>query len=311
MILREFPDLNWLRKQADENFATRQGWGGKELPAQGWPSVLLNTNATSVYRDNIRGPLSIFTNISGVSSVASGKKNAVIQEDFFYLTNHDQHYTLAIDRSSSTETFNIHFGEYWADQVLASLTKSPEHLLDQSLFTAPFERLELYSKLYWRDPTVTNAIQKLKANGDQPLVEEETLYELLVHLLRQNTEVSRWQSKLPSIKNSTRAEVFRRLLTSTDYIYSYYHKDISLDELASVCCLSKFHFLRLFKSAFRKTPHQFITEIKIHHAKQLLKKSDLEIQSISKCLGFRDASSFSRTFYQHSGYYPSQFRAIR
>jgi AraC family transcriptional regulator len=308
MILREFPDLQWLRKQAEENFTTRQGWGGKNLPTKGWPTVLLNARTNHTYRDNIRGPLSIFTNITGTSSVECGKKKVRIQEGFFYVTNYDQHYTLGIDHPG-TETFNIHFGEYWADQVFSAMTNSPEYLLDHALFTAPFHRIELYNKLHFRDLVINGLLQKLNEHEDQSLSEEEILYELLVHLLRQNKTVDNLQHQLTSIKAATRAEIFRRLLIATDYIYSFYHREISLDELAGVSCLSKFHFLRLFKLAFNKTPHQFITEVKISQAKQLLKKSSLEINMISKYLGFQNASSFSRVFYQHTGRYPSQFRA--
>ena len=100
----------------------------------------------------------------------------------------------------------------------------------------------------------------------------------------------------------------KRLLIASDYIYSFYDKDITLDELAGVACLSKFHFLRLFKIAFGKTPHKFINEVKVEQSKLLLKDPGIEVYTIARSLGFQDASTFSRMFYNQTGVYPSQYR---
>lgn len=307
MICKEFPDLQWLKKQVEDGFANRQAWGGKTLALKGWPTVILNASTRSTYRDNIRGPLSIFTNISGLSTVGCGNKSTRVQPGFFYLTNQDQHYTLEINQKTSVETFNIHFGEYWTDQVLRTLSARPEALIDEAIFSPPFQRIEFHNKLYFRDTTFNRIIAELR-NNEGSMQEEEKLYSLLTHLLRQDRQVRKLESKIPALKNSTRQEIIRRLHLATDYIYSYHTQNISLEELAAVSCLSKFHFLRLFKIAFQKTPHQFINEIKVEQAKLLLKDPRMEVNTIAGSLGFQNASSFSRMFYQHTGTYPSQYR---
>ena len=127
MVLKEFPDLNWLKSQIDQRFANRQAWGGGTLREQGWPTVILNTTTRQVNRDNIRGPLSLFTNISGTSWVSVDRRQVSINPDFFLLTNPDQHYSLEIDqKTDSTETFNIHFGTHFAEEVMTSLSHTPE-----------------------------------------------------------------------------------------------------------------------------------------------------------------------------------------
>ena len=307
MLLHEFPDLQWLKKQAEDRFADRKGWGGKTLENQGWPNVILNASSAHTYRDNIRGPLSIFTNIAGKSIVSCGNKQVVIHEGFFYVTNHDQHYTLQID-NTQTETFNIHFGEYFADQAWRSINLDPEKLLDEQYFVTPGERLELYNKLHQRDHTVDRIICELQEVKNDRLLEEEKLYQLLIHLLKINQLTKKIETEAPALKNSTRKEISKRLFAATDYIHSYPDKDISLDDLASVSNLSKFHFLRLFKIAFKQTPHQFLTAVKLDKAKILLKTSDLEINTIAKSIGFENPSSFSRAFYNRLKIYPSQFR---
>jgi AraC family transcriptional regulator len=308
MICREFPDLDWLKKQAEDRFSNRQGWKGARLTTGGWPTVILNVPTKKTFRDNIRGPLSLFTNLKGSSSVHCGNQKAIIHPGFFYITNHDQHYTLDIDQSSGSETFNIHFGEYWADQAFQSITKSADKLLDEAFFTPPGQRIELYNKLHFRDEVFNQLILDIGKNADQKLPEEEKLYELLLHLLRQNSQTRKIETQIPALKNTTRKEIIKRLTASTDYIYSFYHKDLSLDELAEVACLSKFHFLRLFKNAFGKTPYHFINEVKVEQAKMLLKDRKLEVTHISRELGFVNVSSFSRMFFNHTGLYPTQHR---
>jgi AraC family transcriptional regulator len=308
MVFHDFPDLQWLKQQAEDRFSNRQGWNGTKLDATGWPSVILNVSAKKTFRDNIMGPLSLFTNISGTSNVICENQEVTIRQGFFYLTNHDQRYSLAIDGQQETETFNIHFGDHWADQAYQTITKSADTLLEHRYFTAPFERIGFYNKLYYRDETVNHLIYSIKETGNEKLAEEEKLFALLIHLLKQDDQIRKAETRLPALKNSTRQEIIKRLLSTTDYIYAFYHKDLSLDELAGIACLSKFHFLRLFKIAFGQTPHQFVNEVRVSQAKTLLKNTNTEVVNIARQLGFTDASSFSRMFYNHSGVYPSRYR---
>src|SRR5687767_566182 len=126
MILHEFPNLQWLKKQADAQFSNQKAWDGSQLDSAGWPTVILNTRARNTVRDNIRGPLSIFTNISGESVVTADSKRTVVKEGFFCITNASQHYTLEIDSKQPAETFNIHFGDFFAEKVWSSLSQNPE-----------------------------------------------------------------------------------------------------------------------------------------------------------------------------------------
>jgi AraC family transcriptional regulator len=308
MLYTQFPDLQWLKKQAEEGFANRKAWAGGTLQKAGWPSVIMQVKTPAICRDNIRGPLSVFSNMSGQSKVSVEKNQVTVREDFFFITNHDQHYTLEVDRNHTAETFNIHFGEYDADQVFRTLSLQPEKLLDECSFSAPAGRVEFYNKLYYRDPIFNSLAEALKNSAGNKLHYQEKLHDLLVYLLRQHSEIKKIAEKIPVLKNSTRTEILKRLSAATDFIYASYHLDISLEELARVSCLSKFHFLRLFKIAFRKTPHQFVNELKVNQAKKLLQNPDIEIRSIARSLGFENASSFSRMFYQQTGFYPSQGR---
>lgn len=308
MILNEFPDLDWLKKQAEQGFVDRKSWNGNILPSTGWPNVIINVSAKSALRNNIRGPLSIFTNLSGESWLEADNRRIAIKDDFFFITNHDQYYTLDISQPTPVETFNIHFGEHFIDQVLSSLSLTEEKLLED-FFESPEERLEFHNRLYHRDGSINRLIQQIR-NQSSPSSAwlEEKLYALMTNLLKQEKNLLKIQASLPPSKKSTRKEILKRLIIVTDYIHAHLQEDLSLEQLASVGCLSKFHFLRLFKIAFDKTPYQFVNELRMHKGEQLIKNTRLEIHEIATKLGFNDPSSFSRTFFHHTGVYPTEFR---
>lgn len=310
MIFSQFPDLTWLKQQSEKRFVDRKGWNGIALTQQGWPTVILNVYTKNTYRDNIRGPLSLFTNLQGESHVETGSKRFLIKEGFFYLSNHDQHYTLDIKDSKPAETFNIHFGEYFADQVFQSL-QHPDTLLEKN-FEMPHERMEFHNTLRPKTSSMQHIIREIKQTP-QPssLWLEEKLYALISELITNENILKERKHYLPALKLSAREEIFERLLRSVDYIYSGFHQNISLDTLATVACLSKFHFLRLFKLTFHKTPHQFITEVRIQRGIELLKSKSMDVKAIARAVGFDDASSFSRSFRQQTGVYPTQFVSQR
>jgi AraC family transcriptional regulator len=308
MILNEFPDLTWLRSQAEKRFADGRSWTGSRLAAKGWPTVVLNVSAENIMRDNIRGPLSLFTNISGESTVEVSKRRVPVKEDFFFLTNHDQHYTLEIDKGKKAETFNIHFGDYFCDQVFNSLSQRPDQLLD-NYFQIPSGRLEFHNKLYHRDAATQQLIMEIRNGGAQESTcLEEKLYLLIESLLKNEKDLVKIQSRLPALKSSTREEILKRMLIVSDYILTYLDKDLSLEELASVGCISKFHFLRQFKIAFNKTPYQFINEERVRKSRRMIEHTRFSITEIASSVGFSNPSSFSRMFFKQTGLYPTQLR---
>ena len=308
MILKEFPDLSWLRSQAEKRFADGRSWTGSKLAAKGWPNVILNVSSTHIVRDSVRGPLSLFTNISGTSTVEISNRRVPVNEELFFITNHDQYYTLEIDKGKRAETFNIHFGDYFCEQTFNSLSKKPEQLLDNH-FQLSSGRVEFHNKLYHRDAETQRLIMEIRNDaGEGSIWLEEKLYSLIENLLKNEKDLARIQSRLPALKSSTREEILKRMLIVSDYIHANLNEDLSLEELANIGCISKFHFLRLFKIAFNKTPYQFINEERVRKGRVMIQYTTSSINEIAHSLGFSNPSSFSRMFFNQTGIYPTQLR---
>lgn len=82
----------------------------------------------------------------------------------------------------------------------------------------------------------------------------------------------------------------------------------TLDEYASMCNMSKFHFLRVFKAVTGTSPIEYRNMIKIDHAKELLLYTDTPINEIGARLGYSSNSYFCDAFKAAMGISPSQYR---
>lgn len=102
--------------------------------------------------------------------------------------------------------------------------------------------------------------------------------------------------------------VDNRILRVVKYIRNNIHKDISIEELKDMCCLSKDHFIRLFKNDLQETPTQYIIQRKIERAQLMLITSDLLIKDIAYELSFENISYFNRLFKKATGLTPSDYR---
>jgi len=105
-------------------------------------------------------------------------------------------------------------------------------------------------------------------------------------------------------------ETYQRLIRARKFIDQCYHLPLDLQQISSEACLSRFHFLRLFRQAFNKTPHQYLTQRRIEKAKELLSGSGLTVTDVCFEVGFESLGSFSSLFHKHVGHPPVTYRAI-
>src|SRR5437870_11346108 len=102
----------------------------------------------------------------------------------------------------------------------------------------------------------------------------------------------------------TAPDVYRRLCRARDFIDHCYDHPLSLDQMSSEACFSRYHFLRLFRQAFNKTPHQYLIERRIEKAKELLTDDELRVTDVCFEVGFQRLGSFSSLFQKYVGRAP-------
>lgn len=129
-------------------------------------------------------------------------------------------------------------------------------------------------------------------------------------LIQQQWKVYEQLQRLTSAKLSTRKELYRRLCMAKRYMVEHLDQPLDLDTLSQVACLSKFHFIRLFKEVYGQTPRQYLIARRLDRASLLLKQSDLSFHEICHEVGLKDASSFGRLFKRNFGATPHLYRRM-
>ena len=94
-----------------------------------------------------------------------------------------------------------------------------------------------------------------------------------------------------------------------DYALRNFDKDIKLPTISEKVYMTPNAFCKFFKQRTNKTFFQFLIELRIEHACQLLQKNeDASIATIAEQSGFKSVSNFNRKFKLYKDIVPSQYR---
>jgi AraC-like DNA-binding protein len=92
------------------------------------------------------------------------------------------------------------------------------------------------------------------------------------------------------------------------FVLAHYHENINRDRMAEKVNLSPGYFSNLFRSEVGMSFSDYLIQVRIEKAKQLLRRFDLSVEAISKKCGFNSLAHFSRTFKDRCGVSPLKFR---
>ena len=110
-----------------------------------------------------------------------------------------------------------------------------------------------------------------------------------------------------SINNLPKLDLYRRIVQAKLFIDSNYAERIDAGEIADEACYSKFHFIRTFKSIYGRTPHQYLTHVRIERAKELLEQG-VSVTEACFAVGFDSLGSFTSLFKRRAGVTPSEYQ---
>jgi AraC-like DNA-binding protein len=92
------------------------------------------------------------------------------------------------------------------------------------------------------------------------------------------------------------------IVPALSLIFKEYARNITLDELAAVSNLSKYHFARVFKMKMQMTPIEYITRYRVFLTESLIALGDMSVSEAALKCGFTDVSYFYRCFKKVKGY---------
>lgn len=165
----------------------------------------------------------------------------------------------------------------------------------------------LLPEIGWQDPLVGVLLQAMldpAMDGcpDARLARDSWMEALLTRLVLRATSLN---VSSPRARNVLAPRTLARLKA---YITDNLGRTVTLDDLAGVAGLSRFHLCRSFRGATGLPPHAWLTRARIDAARRLLRGSDLPVHIIASRCGFASPNQFATSFRKAMGVTPTQYR---
>lgn len=159
----------------------------------------------------------------------------------------------------------------------------------------------------WDDPLVSVLLHAmldpaLDTNPDARLARDSWFEALLARLLIGGSSLA---LASPRARNALAPRTLARLKAHIDANLA---SPVTLDDLAGVAGLSRFHLCRAFRETTGFPPHAWLTRARLAAARRLLRGTDLPIGDIARQCGFASPNQFATSFRKGIGVTPSAYR---
>jgi len=179
----------------------------------------------------------------------------------------------------------------------------------ESIFDRDGAQVRLQSKVGQPDQVLVNIFRTLMESARNErradLFLDVMTEAFLAQLLRGHANLS------GDLRPRQHALAPKRLKAVTAYVDEHLDAELTLDTLAAIARLSRYHFTRAFARATGQTPHAFVMARRLERAKILLRTTPLSISEIAVRCGFAGAAHLSNRLFEREGLRPSTFRQIR
>ncbi len=112
-------------------------------------------------------------------------------------------------------------------------------------------------------------------------------------------------AKVNNYNNRSIKLVLRKAI---EYIHEHYNEQVTLNEVADSIYVSTFYISRMFKKELGKNFVDYLNDVRIEKAKELLKDVKYKTYEVADLVGISDPHYFSKLFKKHSGITPSEYR---
>lgn len=193
----------------------------------------------------------------------------------------------------------------------------PTSVVDQAILAAELTnptQVELTDPRCTRDPAFERIAREIlvEMRELQPtsrLRVDALGQELVIQLLRRHSNLAGTSPITRAISQGGLAPY--RLRRVQALLRDRLADDLGLEDLAREAGLSPFHFARAFKQETGTSPHRYLLERRIDHAKELLVGTDQSIEQVAKACGFATQAGFTAAFRRVAATTPGRWRHDR
>lgn len=238
--------------------------------------------------------------ISGSAIVECGSVPYVCQAgDLCVVNSNELHYGTALSHDAS----------YYTMIVDISLLQGQSEDTAERKFISPItQRRMMFRNRIEKNEQFTDCIMAIHAElqREEPgfeLAIKSQLYKLLTLLVRGQAVTMR---NIEEYESRTRE--LERMAPVFHEIDSRYDERLTVQELADLVGLSRYHFSRLFKQLTDKSLIEYINLVRVNKSESLLRDNRLTISEIALRSGFNDIYYYSRTFKKLKRMSPTEWR---
>jgi AraC family transcriptional regulator, transcriptional activator for feuABC-ybbA operon len=147
-----------------------------------------------------------------------------------------------------------------------------------------------------------------------------SLCDTIYHHWRSEDRLERFHSQLAFQELLYYIMKNRRLLSeksrtslelAKEYMERYFYENLTIEQLARIANVSPKYFVDLFKKTYGISAIDYLTELRINRAKQLMAQSDAKLRDIAHQVGYNDEFYFSRKFKKKVGVTPTVYMKSR
>ncbi|MGE0587153.1 MAG: helix-turn-helix domain-containing protein [Cyclobacteriaceae bacterium] len=195
------------------------------------------------------------------------------------------------------------------EQIIRHVNNQPD-LCTSFRFTHSFyeiikEQYKREGKWFFSNPDIHSLL--LVSHPDIELIHQRILKlirveanlevdELVIHMLDRLMAALSNIKTLPPLSESLLKNHLPTIEKATSFLFENFDKKISLTQLADHCCVSPFHFSRIFKAVTNQSPHQYLTEVRLNHARHLLKATSQSVTQVAFESGFSSLEYFTTAY---------------
>jgi AraC family transcriptional regulator len=191
------------------------------------------------------------------------------------------------------------------DLVVCALDSALVSSLDSELERRPEGELRLQGN--FQDPAARQLMTLLIAEANEGFTTERLYTEYLTQALAVRM-LFLGRSTNPQTNNRRTSALPRHVLLRIIDRMRCFSCDLSLQVLANESGYSRVHFVRMFRAATGYSPHNYLLNLRLERARELLKNPSLSLIDVALDCGFSSHSHMSRLFHKSVGVTPSAYR---